>query len=121
MTAFLYYLADPRTPRAPRYIGSTKCPEMRAAGHATGSHRGNPAFAEWKACLRAQGIAPLLVVITEIEDRTDAFRAEWRLVARWRRRGLPLLNRPTERAQAINQRRWSEELRIAYAARWGTA
>lgn len=85
---FVYYLADPRTPRHPRYVGSTTNPLERERQHRNHPSAGTAAFARWKRDLRAAGLAPRLVIVARYDDVTAALEAEWRLMFRWRRRGL---------------------------------
>lgn len=46
----------------------------------------------WKRDLRANGATVVMVVISHHESQDDAREAEWRLMQRWRRRGLCDLN-----------------------------
>jgi predicted GIY-YIG superfamily endonuclease len=98
---YVYFLADPRTPRHPRYVGSTKQPALRAHQHQKDVGAGNAAFADWKQSLRAAGVAPLLVIVSDYPSVADALEAEWRIAARWQRRGLSDLNRPPNMFQAF--------------------
>lgn len=85
--ACVYYLADPRTPRHPRYVGETKQPMVRAHFHCQ-AYRGNPELQAWKHELAAAGLQPVLVVVAWYPSKPAARAAEWRLIRRWRRRGL---------------------------------
>lgn len=107
MTApgYIYFLADPRTPRHPRYIGCTANPVERARQHRNHPSDGNAAFATWKRQLRAEGLAPILVVIRELPSIAEARAAEWRLMDRWQRRGLADLSlAPTLERQGLQWR-----------------
>lgn len=99
MVGCVYFLADPRTPRMPRYVGYTAHPYARFQQHAWGSHKGNPELAAWKASLSAHGLSPLFVVVEYVSFGWDA---EQRLIVRLRRRGIPLFNkeRPSHKARA---------------------
>lgn len=90
--AVVYFLADPRTPRHPRYVGSTKDAVARERQHAKRFQSCNADVRAWKESLAAAGLAPLLVVVSTHETRRAAQDAEWRLLHRWRRRGLADLN-----------------------------
>lgn len=97
MAGYVYFLADPRTPRRPRYIGAKKDPVARAFQHAKPSGMTmNDDVARWKAGLRAAGLTPLLIVVSEHPTREAALEAEWRLLERWTRRGLTFLNGPRD-------------------------
>jgi predicted GIY-YIG superfamily endonuclease len=87
LMTYLYYLADPRTPRHPRYVGITGNPAERERRHRSWNSTTDQ-FRSWKKELRAAGLAPKLIVVTEFEDREQASRAEWRLMHRWMRRGF---------------------------------
>lgn len=88
MEHVVYYLADPRTPRWPRYVGMTQNATQRAKQHASRHGGSNRELGAWKDALRADGLKPILVVVATFETREDARAAEWRLLLRWRRRGL---------------------------------
>lgn len=83
----LYALVDPRAPRRPRYIGITKDPEMRLRKHIANSGA-NASLNDWKAQLRAAGVQPMMLYLDRFDERAAAEAAEWRLIARWQRRGL---------------------------------
>lgn len=86
-TAFLYYLADPRAPRAPRYVGLTTNVASREKKHGTlAGHYG--LLKAWKLTLRAAGVKPRLVVLAEYPTWEAGREVEWRLIWRWKRRGL---------------------------------
>ncbi len=85
MPTYLYYLADPRTPRWPRYVGITESPSLRLDGH---RQRSTGPSGKWKAGLRLAGVAPTMVILATFDTREGARDAEWRLIHRWRRRGL---------------------------------
>jgi len=102
MAGFVYFLADPRAPRWPRYVGATKDVAMREREHAKRATSSPEPLYRWKESLRAAGLAPKLVVIREFDTRDAAFAAEWRIRARLRRRGLADLNCEKEgRANAV--------------------
>jgi predicted GIY-YIG superfamily endonuclease len=89
----VYFLADPRTPNAPRYIGSTNKPAARLWSHAK-RHASRAGDAEaWFAAVRADGFEPIMRVVATYATVEDARRAEWRLACRWRRRGLPIVGK----------------------------
>ena len=93
---YVYYLADRRTPRWPRYVGSTADPLTRLATHRKPSGSRNGALTSWKAAVVADGSAVIMRIIREYADIAEAREAEWRLIHRWRRRGLCDLNTDRE-------------------------
>lgn len=95
MITFLYYLADPRAPRRPRYVGITSDPAARQERHASPNST-STAMRDWKRALDRSGLAPVLAVLAEFATEAEARGAEWRLIQRWRRRGLCDLNRAVE-------------------------
>lgn len=104
---YVYFLADPRTTRAPRYVGSTKNVEARAHQHAKPLQSCNACFRSWKDALRADGLVPVLVVVSAHPTRAAAVGAEWRLLHRWRRRGVVALNNPRDGASAAFTLEWA--------------
>src|SRR5690348_3835433 len=84
--AFVYFLADPRTPRHPRYVGYSVDPMSREKDHRA-QWCGNEGMREWKLELRAVGLVPQIVVVGRYDSRKAGLDAEWRLIRRWQRRG----------------------------------
>jgi hypothetical protein len=84
---WLYYLADPRTPRHPRYVGITINPETRLKRHRSlGTY--NDDLQQWKRVMRADGVLPTLFLMAVFPSVEVARDVEWRTIHRWRRRGL---------------------------------
>lgn len=113
-TAYVYYLADPRTPRWPRYVGHTENPESRANSHAKATANNNYPLGDWKRSLKLAGVAAELVIVGEYASRLEAREAEWRLIRRWQRRGLCDFN--IERGDLSA---WALMCRGKYWPRWG--
>lgn len=109
MTTYVYFLTDPQFPRWPRYVGITSNPAERARRHRFHSTTNGP-FDRWKANLRSFGLAPCLSVVAWYPSIELARRAEWRLIHRWRRRGLCDLNSASDgSARAFARRYGSDE------------
>ena len=85
----VYCLVDPREPNRPRYVGVTKNPWKRMQGHWATSHQHDTEA--WKASLLAAGVKCAVRIVAVFETTEEAHRAEWRIAARWRRRGVKLL------------------------------
>ena len=113
--AFVYYLADPRSPRHPRYVGMTVNPASRAASHAK-PYGGGAELRAWKHSLRAAGVSPSLVVVASFGSEEDALRAEWRCIHRWKRRGFCDCNSGREGAMERWQL-WCDGRRRSQASR----
>lgn len=87
----LYFIADPRSPRRPRYVGLTGNPDSRAQSHAK-LRAGSFALRAWKDELAAVGLVPQLTVLQWFPSIEEGRAAEWRTIHRWKRRGLCDLN-----------------------------
>lgn len=107
VTHYLYFLADPRTPRRARYVGVTKDPARRARNHSR-AFGGSMEFQQWKRGLREEGLAPLMFVLSVYPTLADGIAAEWRLMARWRRRGCDLLSRVVAMTDEDTYLTWAE-------------
>jgi predicted GIY-YIG superfamily endonuclease len=97
--AIVYYLADARSPRWPRYVGSTTSPRERLRKHRRLHSSCNDALYLWKCAMAQQffvGGEIILVVVATYPTADAARAAEWRLRQRWRRRGLCDLNTDKE-------------------------
>ena len=88
----LYTLVDPAEPGRPRYVGVTSNLVNRRHVHTVRRSCVNPRLRAWKAALLDAGRAPRLRVLEVFGDPIAAREREWRLVHRWRRRGLCDLN-----------------------------
>ncbi|HEX6463951.1 MAG TPA: hypothetical protein VFZ98_05845 [Vicinamibacterales bacterium] len=102
----LYYLADPRFPRWPRYVGMTANTESRLKRHYGGSPY-NDLLGAWRRELRANGLWPVMHVLAAYPSRAEAREAEWRLMRRWRRRGLCDCNTARDGAWDATKLEWS--------------
>lgn len=94
--ACVYALVDPRTPRAPRYVGASRSLRERLHSHCKTLNGKSVAFRAWIESLRADGVAPALFVVSLHEDYEAARKAEWRLMQRWERRGVTLTSAPSK-------------------------
>ena len=93
-TAYLYTLADPRTPEAIRYVGWTKRTlDQRLWAHLYEVRRGNPKHhrAAWLRSLMAVGIRPLIRAVAVLE-LGDIKAAEVRYIAALRLCEVDLVN-----------------------------
>lgn len=102
----LYYLADPRCPRRPRYVGVTRNPVSRLKRHRAPSLY-NDALRAWKLALRADGVHLEMYRLAELPSLQAARAAEWRLIRRWRRRGLCDCNAPRDGAWDATKLEWA--------------
>ena len=86
----VYYLADPRTPNSPRYVGaSARLAERLKSHHKASVHRTDD-HARWWRALYADGLRPVLCVVQSFASLEEATRAEWRIAQRWQRYGVAL-------------------------------
>jgi hypothetical protein len=85
----VYALVDPRTPNTPRYLGSTIQPGMRLKKHA-GIRAANEQMRAWKDAMRADGVSPAMRIVAVYETEKECRSAEWKIAARWERRGIAL-------------------------------
>lgn len=83
----VYFLVDPSAPRWPRYVGMTQNIAERERSHRQ-SRMNNRDLASWKDALRCDGRAPQLIPYRHFASESEARAFEWRLMRRWRRRGL---------------------------------
>lgn len=86
--AFLYFLADARTPRNPRYLGCTTNPASRERSHRKRGYYGGQALQAWKESVWDAGSDIVFVLFAQYPTLRAALQAEWRLIIRWQRRGL---------------------------------
>lgn len=87
----VYMLVDPRTPNAPRYLGSSRALRVRLKGHHKPfSASRNERFAAWFSELVAAGVRPAMRVVAVYETEAQCRSAEWKIAARWKRRGIAL-------------------------------
>lgn len=87
----VYVLVDPRAPHAPRYVGSSRALRDRLKGHHKAfSAARNETFDAWLKELLSQGVQPALRVVAVYETEAECRSAEWKIAARWRRRGIQL-------------------------------
>lgn len=106
----VYCLVDPRAPFRPRYLGATKNLRNRMQQHWAPSHQHDAEL--WKGTLRADGVKCAVRVVEVFATANDAFRAEWRIAARWRRRRIALLgkhDRPSNDQADLTPSAWSSE------------
>lgn len=87
----VYFLADPRTPNRPRYVGATINPRGRLSDHQRGKVVPRDDVFAWFCELRAHKLKPVMRVVARYATGLDAQRAEWRLAWRWKRRGLRIV------------------------------
>lgn len=83
----MYCLVDPRQPNLPRYLGSTIQPRERLKKHLS-RHATNRDLQAWKDAMRADGVAPLLRIVSVCESERECRSKEWKIAARWGRRGI---------------------------------
>lgn len=112
----VYYLADPRTPNAPRYVGSSRALQSPFKKHMRRSARSRD-VGEWFRELRAANVTPILRVVLLCDDALSAHRAEWRIALRWKRRGIGIVGEhvpPTADEDVVSAgqrfRSWSDEV-----------
>lgn len=85
---YVYYLADARFPRWPRYVGLTYDPALRLDTHRKHAPSANATLTTWKAVVSRAGSRIILRVVQTFPTREEGRAFEWRTIRRWRRRGL---------------------------------
>jgi len=86
----VYFLADSRTPNAPRYVGSSRALRTRFKKHSRPTARHGVDAELWFTPLFAAGQRPVLRVVQSFATVEEARRLEWRLALRWARRGVQI-------------------------------